>query len=490
MLYEMCHTILSAPDIKAIGKSRGFSETEIASRSLFEHVYLSSIGVEKMLQSLTPPEVAALHLLRLHDQAVDITFFSRLYGGESAGYGTFTQQNKPIYDAVHRNLVRKGVLLIGLVRTTSPTRSRMELWRYRFPGEFAPSLPPLLRPAMVAAGTGTAAADGLREELRRLVRGDPAGLRRLPRVEPADLRQHRAVRIGPHGLLLEGNPFTVAGIAAWRLAAWEAAIDKAVRTGASEAGSRYVMSGVYSDYDLGEEPYFIPRPVPALRSAFAQLTPDAWAAPEQLDVLMDILYAGAPRPSTDTMCSTGWESGCLVRCDKAGTAYYRPAEATSHPAVVEPDTYLRAVKGNILVDVERIPYDALELVDRVADLSIERESLLATPSLAKLAQHWDEVHDHPLLRYLQERGSAFGPAIEQLETAWGRLNVHENLLVARITDLSLRVALKQALSTERTVAEQPIFVSDEYVAFPRARLPEVERLVKKAGHVIKTVRAT
>src|SRR5690242_18558732 len=116
MLYEMCHDILTAPDVKAICKARGFSDAEAGSRSLFEHVLLSSGGLAGVFAGLSEGEIATLHLLLLHDTVVDVTFFARLYGGSQPGvhaYGTFTQQYKPIFDLVHRNLVRKGVLLIA-----------------------------------------------------------------------------------------------------------------------------------------------------------------------------------------------------------------------------------------------------------------------------------------------------------------------------------------------------------------------------------------
>src|SRR5437899_20872 len=94
MLYVMCHDVLSSADIKAICKSRRFSDKEANSRSLFEHVFLSSIGVEDAMKTLTAAEIAALHLLHMENRVVDVTFFERLYGGVQAGlrtYGTFTQ---------------------------------------------------------------------------------------------------------------------------------------------------------------------------------------------------------------------------------------------------------------------------------------------------------------------------------------------------------------------------------------------------------------
>jgi len=63
--------------------------------------------------------------------------------------------------------------------------------------------------------------------------------------------------------------------------------------------------------------------------------------------------------------------------------------------------------------------------------------------------------------------------------------------VARITDLSLRVKLQQAFDRAGGApSTQPIFLTGEYLAFPRALLGDVERVVKKAGHVIKTVKAS
>ena len=94
------------------------------------------------------------------------------------------------------------------------------------------------------------------------------------------------------------------------------------------------------------------------------------------------------------------------------------------------------------------------------------------------------------MRHLGKHSSVFGAALDKLDAQWGRLVVHENLLVARVTNLSLRVALEQALATGGPAAEQPIRLADQYLAIPRGRLPEIEKAVRKAGHVIKMVRAT
>ena len=78
MLTEMCQQVLSAADIKAISKSRGFSAREASSRTIFESYFLSDIGVEAAMASLSQEEVALLHLLKLEGKVVDIRFFERL----------------------------------------------------------------------------------------------------------------------------------------------------------------------------------------------------------------------------------------------------------------------------------------------------------------------------------------------------------------------------------------------------------------------------
>ncbi len=85
MLHEMCHNVLSAADIKAIGKSRGFSAKEIATPALLANFFLSPIGVQTALQSLSREEVAFLYFLKEHGQEIGIAPFSRIYGDASTG---------------------------------------------------------------------------------------------------------------------------------------------------------------------------------------------------------------------------------------------------------------------------------------------------------------------------------------------------------------------------------------------------------------------
>jgi hypothetical protein len=63
--------------------------------------------------------------------------------------------------------------------------------------------------------------------------------------------------------------------------------------------------------------------------------------------------------------------------------------------------------------------------------------------------------------------------------------IHAGLVIARVQDLSLKVQIERAMHQKG----QLISLSDEYLAFPPGLQPDIERLVRKAGYVVKTVQA-
>jgi len=482
MLYEMCHDVLSLADIKAICKSRGFSDKEANSRSLFENVFLSSIGVENVMKTLTDAEIAALHLLSMENRVVDVTFFERLYGRKQAGtrvYGTFTQQFRPIFDAAQRNLIRKGLLVIAEVKTTALNKTKMELWRYRFPPEFGPLLPPLIHPVVHADQAGDVHADNLRADLRRLTQDKPLGPRRPP-----------AIQLGAAGLTLGTRPFSAAAVRDWRQAAWQADVLTADAKRDKLSGGYAHAAQMYTGYLLPSNEYRTPSPLPAALYAFARLAPHEWITPDQLDTLLDVSYAGPNHPSSELICQAGWDNNCLVRYSADGADYYRMAGDAGTPADDAPDGYLPIADERVFVDLDKVPYEALDLLNRVATLTVEGGRLRVNPNVVKMVDALDSSREHAIMRYLKAHSPEFQAALKRIDAQWGKLIIHENLLVARVTDLSLRVKLQQAFGgADGAPSARLVTLSDEYIAFPRAMLGDIEKLLKKAGHVVKTVHA-
>ena len=78
MLHQMCHSVLSEADVKAICKNRGLPGQAAPSRSLLESLFVSDTGMAAALAALDRTEIALLHLLKAFGKPVDVAFFSRL----------------------------------------------------------------------------------------------------------------------------------------------------------------------------------------------------------------------------------------------------------------------------------------------------------------------------------------------------------------------------------------------------------------------------
>jgi hypothetical protein len=88
-----------------------------------------------------------------------------------------------------------------------------------------------------------------------------------------------------------------------------------------------------------------------------------------------------------------------------------------------------------------------------------------------------------VFRWLRERHPAFRRTSETIELRRGKLIVHQNLLVARVSDLSLKVMLEKKFGEPG----QLVSLSREFVAFPNGLLPEIKGWLKKSGHVVKSL---
>ncbi len=285
MVYEMVHHVLSNADIKVICKSRGFSDKEAASRSLFENVFLSSTGLEAAMSTLSLAEVTALHLLHMENRTVDISFFNRVYGGEKGGWrGTYTQQFKPIFDSVQTGLVRKGLLILTEAKTNSPTKTKMELWRYAFPPEFGAFLPSLFTAMVNADQPGSIKADRFRAELAEALKRNDTP------------KRVSMIKLTGGTLYLGSAPFSVKRVEDWQRSAWEQEIAQASRK--PRTVEIYEPSTAYLGYMFPSGEYRNPTPLPFVVYALSQLQPDEWIAPDQMDTLLDIFYGSKKHPES------------------------------------------------------------------------------------------------------------------------------------------------------------------------------------------------
>ena len=257
MLNQMCHDVFSNADINAIRKARGFTKKETDSRSQFEGFYLSSIGVEDAMSALTAKEIACLHLLNRKSKEVDLTFFERIYGsadrGERYYYGTFTQRYKDTFKDVKQNLLRRGLLVMAEQRGRTDN-AKMQRWRFRFPPEFAPYLPPLIPEPRHFDTPGDDRSAAVQREKVLEALG-------LPNAKPFWQKGFKCVA-SRGNLTLGKQPFSIKRLAEWQQSAWASVLN------------------ITMPNDGGQS---LP-PVETVQIILGTLAPGEWASLEQLTI--------------------------------------------------------------------------------------------------------------------------------------------------------------------------------------------------------------
>ncbi|MCG2788109.1 MAG: hypothetical protein L6461_23730 [Anaerolineae bacterium] len=451
LLHTMCAE-LSDVDLNVIRKARGFGAKETASRTSFASFYLTSIGVADAMAALEPNEAATLRLL--HETGpVDISFFERLYGSSGSSYRTFTQRYKNTFDDVKKNLVRRGLVVLAEVKTRAET-VQMERWRFALPPEFAPYLPSL--PGKQNDSPGQQNDNTVRRKLLELVGGPPA----IPN-DPLP------IHIKHGSIYLKDFPFSLATFGLWQDLAWQRALNVfKPNVSASLAPTQAVLN---------------------------LLNDQTWRSHKDLGAAILIYSFGGRDISVEKLLRQGWELGLLSRLDIDRTPHYRLAQLVVEPVktpTCKNDPYLAPLNwadttsnpGSVKVDLRLISLHNLDLLNTLAHLAVENGALLASPSLVKLGRAAPAQRRAPLSRWLAENVSAFGKTLATAESKWGKTILHENLLFAQVRDLSLRVQL------ERELKEKLVLLSDHFIAFPQESRSNVEKVLKKAGFVVKTVK--
>ena len=113
----MCGELLTAIDIKAICKHRGFNAKQITSRDIFNSYFDSEIWIANVVATLTPEEKIFLYLMSqdsINQEEVAVGYFSILYDQDAQqSYSpTYTQRFSTTYKAILNNLIRKGILIL------------------------------------------------------------------------------------------------------------------------------------------------------------------------------------------------------------------------------------------------------------------------------------------------------------------------------------------------------------------------------------------
>jgi hypothetical protein len=455
MLHQMCHGVLSQADIKAICKARDLPAQAVTSPSVLETLFVTDRGLSTVFETLEPQEIVQLHRLRAFDKPVDVTFFACLQRTRvhRLQFGTFTQRYQEVFKLVKEHFVRKGIVLIAKDPRVWSNKSQMELWLFSLPTEFHAHLPPLITSVKHLSGPGESRHDVPRGKLKTAV-----GHKSLNK-QTVDVLQ-----IADRELRWNGNPFRACELSNWQKRSWQAD-SQPKKEKKNHRTDKYALS-----------------PVDAIVQILGTLEENAWASAASLAPPLEV-FCGASIDSQQ-LCDSGYCWGCLARQQAEGVTWYRlamPPPATSVP----PHQYLKlASDGTVTVDLETVPLESLEQLVAISDQQpgpSGRPVLLLAPNLIKLGRMLGVLQSMPPAEWLQNNSVEFQQAFDTCRQRSGRTILHENLAVARVSDLALKVAI------EKSLGGSIVSLGEEYLAFPYGLLFEVKRIVAKSGHVVKEV---
>ena len=447
LLASMCADLPDA-DLTAIRKARNFSASETASRTAFGAFYTTSIGLADVIQSLSLEEVLTLRLL-LEIGEVDVSFFERVYGSDNSYYrGTYTQKYKSLFDTVKKKLVRRGLVIMAEVKLQADV-VQLQRWRFAIPPEFGPYLPSL--PVVQDARPGQTNETLSRHKL----------LEALSSKSPA-AGQTLKVEVKQGNLKINDQPFSLNTLLTWQLSLWA---DSQKLTTSNLVGS---LSPVIAAIKL--------------------LPSTDWMAPNTLVPALKVYCPGTKLPNIDNFLKDGHAFGLLSSLNIDQVAHYRlamqaaiPSDNSDLPSSLDwAEANPKAV--GVQIDLQRIPLRNLERLNQLAHLGVEKGALIASPDLAKLGRTSVEQRASPLARWLAAHHPGFASAFATVNERWGKTILHENLLVARVRDLSLRVQL------ERELKDRVVLLNEYFIAFPLEARGSVEKILKKTGFVVKTVK--
>jgi len=343
------------------------------------------------------------------------------------------------------------------------------------PQAFEPFLPPVFQTTARFPVAGNVRDAALRQSVMDILKDQ--------RRPTKDQREHPVTL--DNGQLLVGNrPFTVDALLKWQQDYWQRSV-WATRWEQARQGKAKVK--IMTGEDLAAKQIESKPFPPLLHYAFSQLDADEWVYWDELSTLLRLFYHGTTPPDSSAVCEIGWKLGCLAKHTAQNKDYYRWAPPPTTENEENPKRYLASTGDATLeVNLETIPYQSLEYLAAIAELKVVDSRLLAMPDVIKLGRASETVWQHPLTEWLRKHAVAFRKVIETVEARRGKQIIHTNLLLARVKDLTLKVALQRAFPEPG----QLVLLSDDFIAFPPQLLGDIQRLLGKSGYVIKTIRAS
>jgi len=466
-LLKMFQNGLTAGDKTKLIKARKLPKNALNSYDLFKTYFLSGEGLPMVIKKLSQQEIIVLHILAFNQWIADVSVFEAIYKEmpkPSKYYwyrsGTYTQQYGAVLKAVQVNLVQKGLLV--KYEDALGGDSKTERQRFIVPAAFATYLPSPFSDLRILEGAGSTNDENSRKNIQQAIQTSPK-----PTLDGITFNQGK--------LYLKKDFFSTASLEQIKFRQWQLAKGALIlHNQYFEAGRTLKSFVLHYLKQLAPNQWFSEKSVTTLLAV--------WDDPKKRKEL-DIDKKYPTRYSTKGWCEAGWKAGLLEKQTKAGSHFYRLA--VEQPTSTDFSQYL-VVKpdGTLAVNLSSIPLTLLTILNQISFFQNDSSvSISAKPDLVHISSFPADILAHPLITWLKENAPTYKAAFQTFQKKYGKEIIHEQLLVAKITDLSLRVQVEKGLQK----TGQVVVLSDEFIAFPIDALSLVERIVGKSGNVIKKV---
>lgn len=457
IIKQMCSERLTVADINAICKARGFLAKEMKNRDVLENILLSGKGLADVFSQLSRKEITLLYALKRDPEPVDVTFFGRIYKKGST-YGTFNQKYKDVFNNTRNAFIRRGILFFAEEEGHAwEKKSRLERAVFYFPKEFYTYLPPLFKSVHQSREKGDCNTSLTIKKLNE-IKGPPNG----PGAEKDDFK----LRLSNGQLCIGDIPFSDEKFKEWQYATW--------------------VDAIAPDISPQKAPQDI---IDIVRHTLSYLKPDEWVPAGELRSVIKIFTSYSKENikfDSDKICATGWEMGFLEKKKIGKDICYRLHEEQSATTERPVDAFLLPDKKlNVIVDLDAISIAELEELAAISDFKVVDTHLTATPNFIRFGRAYQDIYNSPLTAWLRKNVPAYDKVGRKVASKWGKQVIHTGLLIAKVNDLSLKVAIQKKFSNPSKI----VFLPEDYIAFPKAYIGEIQSLVKKEGFVVKHVDA-
>ena len=449
---ETMHKSLSATDLREICKKRGFPITNNMSKDTFKNFFLSTVGVEKAISQLSTEEIVFLSMLK-NGKEVNVAYFSLLYK-EYDEYGTFTQKYLNVYRSIKQNLVRTGLLISYERNSGYKKNSKLERMQFIFPSEFINYLPaPFIK---------------IKESNVLLSKEDDSVLRKkvggIVNQKLSSTKDN--IYIENSTLKYQSTLFNVTALNKWRKEKLKKYIDKQRHSSKVIYISALDKQGTINTTQI-------------LIDALVKLNSNQCISADSLSPIFKFIYGDTHTVNLEEVLDQMLSLGFLSKVELDGKNHYHYSDSLKKNDIL-PEDYLSIEEENFIVNL-KIPYKALEQLAILCNFTVNKKSLYVNLDFPRLVKKYSLLKEEPLLLWFKNSSKAIRDKINDVEKRYGKILLHSNLLLAKVSDFKLKAIFVKKYEGSNKM----IFLSNDYIVALQEERKNIEKLVLKSGLAVK-----